>query len=287
MATARSAASRKTWGDLWRLLLKCFTPNRLHSPSKVHIVFDNYTDNQMFSVKQTKRVSRAAGEGKRLHIGNDSQEMPEGDDYKYFLKNNLNKADLIRRFNEFVKREAPQLQLDYPLVITLEKVASEISVTGVQNLSSCNHEEADTRIMYHCILEDKQTVVIASDTDILILTVHVLASRLPDQNWFLQTKKNQFVNVSKIHDYVGNAVAITLPAMFVLTGSDTVSYFYRKSKKAVLERVLKQEVLAVDLLSDLGEHTHLSEMSEEKLKRFVQIFVYGMYVLMHVLIFYL
>ena len=31
-------------------------------------------------------------------------------------------------------------------------------------------------------------------------------------------KKNQFLNVSKIHDYIGNAVAMKLTAMFVLTG---------------------------------------------------------------------
>ena len=47
----------------------------------------------------------------------------------------------------------------------------------------------------------------------------------------------------------------------------------------IFERVLKQELLAVELLSDLGDHTHILETSEEKLKRFVQIFVYGMYVL--------
>ena len=75
MAIVRSVASQKILGDLWRLLLKCFTPNRVHSPSKVHIVFDSYTANQTFSVKQTKRMSRAAGEGKRLYIGSDSQEM--------------------------------------------------------------------------------------------------------------------------------------------------------------------------------------------------------------------
>ena len=74
--------------------------------------------------------------------------------------------------------------------------------------------------MYQRTLEDKPTVVIASDIDILILMVHVFASRLPDHDWFLQTKKKQFVNVSKIHDYICNAVAITLPAMFVLTGCD-------------------------------------------------------------------
>ena len=88
--------------------------------------------------------------------------------------------------------------------------------------------------MYHCTLEGKQTVVNASDTDILILMVHVFASHLPDHGWFLQTKKNQFVNVSKIHDYISNAVAIPLPTMFVLTDCDAVSYFYRKSKKAIL-----------------------------------------------------
>ena len=134
-------------------------------------------------------MSQAAGEGKRLHIGNDTQEMPQGEDYKYFLKNNLNKADLIRQFNKFVKREVPRLQLDYPLVITLEKEAWEISLTTAQNLSPCNHEEADTCIMYHCTFEDKSTVVIASDTDILILMVRVFASRLPDHDCFLQTKK--------------------------------------------------------------------------------------------------
>ena len=59
--------------------------------------------------------------------------------------------------------------------------------------------------------------------------------------------------------------------MFVLPGCDTVSYVYDKSKKAILEWVLKRELLAVELLSNLGKHTYLSETSEEKMKRFVQI----------------
>ena len=44
-----------------------------------------------------------------------------------------------------------------------------------------------------------------------------------------------------------------LPAMFVLAGCDTVSYFYRKSKKAILQQVLKQEVLVVELVLDLKQ----------------------------------
>ena len=85
----------------------------------------------MYFVKQTKRVCRAAGEGKRLDIENDSQEMPQGNDYKAFLKKNLNKADIIRRFSEFIKQEVTYLNLDYSLIITSEKEAWEISFTGV------------------------------------------------------------------------------------------------------------------------------------------------------------
>ena len=59
------------------------------------------------------------------------REMPQGDNYKDFLKNKLNKADVIRRLNEFLKREVPRLHLDYSLVITLKKEAWEILLTGV------------------------------------------------------------------------------------------------------------------------------------------------------------
>ena len=147
---------------------------------------------------------------------------------------------LIRRFNEFVQREVPYPYLDYLLVITLEKEAQEISLTGVQNLSPCNRKEVDTRIMYHCILGDKPKVVIASNTDILTLMLHVFAPRLFHYDPFLLTKKYHFVNVSKIYDHItGKAAAITLLAMFFLTSCDTVSYFYRNSKRAILEWVLK------------------------------------------------
>ena len=44
--------------------------------------------------------------------------------------------------------------------------------------------------MYHCTLEDKPTVVIASDTDTMILMAHVFASRLLDHDWFYKSRKN-------------------------------------------------------------------------------------------------
>ena len=203
--------------------------------------------------------------------------MPQGNNYKDFLKNSLKKG-----------RSQKRLYIDYPLVITLEKEAWELSLTGGQNLSPCNHKEAGTHIIDHRTLEDKPTAMIASDTDILIIMINVFASRLSDHDWFVQTKKIQFVNVLRFMiTLVMKLQSRCNHVIFVHTGFDKVRYFYRKSKKEILERVLNQEVLAVELLSDVGEHTHLSEISEEKLKRFVLIFVYDLYVLMYILIFYL
>ena len=185
MTIVSSVACQKTQAHLWRLLLICFIPNRVHSPSKVHTFFDNYAGSQTFSVEQTKRLSWEAGEGKRLHIGSYSQEMPQGDDYKNSLKNNINKSDLI----------SP------PFGLPTGDNIGERSVGGIVNWSpesSCNQKKADTCIMYHCTLEGKPTSVISLDTDILIVMVQVFTSRLPDHDWFLQTKKNHFVNVSKM-----------------------------------------------------------------------------------------
>ena len=57
-------------------------------------------------------------------------------------------------------------------------------------------------------LEDKPTVVIATGSYILIL--YGKSIWLSSSLTVLQTKKNQFVNVSKIHSYIGNAVVITI-----------------------------------------------------------------------------
>ena len=73
--------------------------------------------------------------------------------------------------------------------MTLEKETREITPTGIKHLFTCNHEEADTRVIYHCTLDDKPIVVIATDSDILMLMVDAFAYLLPNHDWFLQTHK--------------------------------------------------------------------------------------------------
>ena len=104
MMAWRGTPSEKTWGDLWSVLLKRVTPKAEYQPLKVHVVFDNYTDDQVYSVKASKRTDR--GDGRWLHIGNDLQDMPQGNEYQDFLRNNLNKAELMKHFNEYLMKSS-------------------------------------------------------------------------------------------------------------------------------------------------------------------------------------
>ena len=245
MAIVRGTPSEKTWGDFRSVLLKRVTPKAEYQPLKVHIVFDNYTDDQVYSVKASKRTDR--GDGRRLHIGNDLQDMPQGNEYQDFLRNSLNKAELIKHFNEYMKSEV-RSQLKWPL--TLETETWEISSTGVNHLFDSNHEEVDSRLIHHCILDNRPVVVIATDSDILRCMIYAFSLLLPDNDWFLQASLEKLVNISKIHEHFGREICLIISSFFVLTGCATVSFFFRKTKKAVSQRVLKIPDLAVILLTD-------------------------------------
>ena len=72
--------------SMGRSLLKCFTSTRANSPLKIHNVFDNHTDNQTFSLKKSKGVSRAADEGKHVAHWRRLSRNPTGRRLQRFFK---------------------------------------------------------------------------------------------------------------------------------------------------------------------------------------------------------
>ena len=201
--------------------------------------------------------------------------MPGDKSYQDFLKNRENKADLLHHFTDYIKRDDVRKKLPLTVIFTLRNETWEVSSTVKRFLHSCNHEEADLRIMLHCQMEDAPVIVIAKDTDILVILVYSFALTIPNNNWFLQTDKDQYVNISAIHDHIGNEVSLILPSFFTLTGCDTVSYFFRKSKKCIFDKVLRKPDLAVTLLDGLGKEKFVSTATLVNIMRFIQLFVYG------------
>eukprot|EP00794_Sanderia_malayensis_P011440 gene11440-12636_t len=99
MAVIRASKPTTTWGQYMANQLKAFTPPSSWYVQETVIVFDNYIDDQEYSIKDAERQER--GCSARVHLGTNEQKMMNGKDFQMFMHNKENKDELIKRFVEF------------------------------------------------------------------------------------------------------------------------------------------------------------------------------------------
>jgi hypothetical protein len=108
-------------------------------------------------------------------------------------------------------------------------------------MSECNHEEADSRIvvhLLHAVSSDnaKSVQVRTVDTDvivILICKVHDILARYPETDiWvaFGMGRHFSLKHINSICNHLGESKSRSLPVFHALTGCDTTSGFFGKSK---------------------------------------------------------
>ena len=99
-----------------------------------------------------------------------------------------------------------------------------------------NHEEADTRVVLHCIHAETEDVVVAArDTDILLLLLAFFSSMKCKQLWMKAgtSKQKKYFPIHEIRQKLSfpESVYSALLAFHAITGCDTVSYFSGHTKK--------------------------------------------------------
>lgn len=106
-------------------------------------------------------------------------------------------------------------------------------------VSSCNHEEADTRVIIHAYDAAKkgshEIKIRTVDTDILVLAVANMEKLYVQELWvaFVTGKTFRYLPAHEIANALGSATAIASPIFHALTGCDTVSAFAGRGKKFV------------------------------------------------------
>ena len=65
MAIVRLVTSEKTWESLLQILVK---PFRLQEAGETLLVFDSYSDNQEFSLKEQERINRVINGTVRVYL---------------------------------------------------------------------------------------------------------------------------------------------------------------------------------------------------------------------------
>ena len=122
-----------------------------------------------------------------------------------------------------------------------------------------NQEEADNRIILHCLDSNAIITVRSPDTDVFILLLHVTSSL--EQTVLFDTRtgdKRRLINVKQV---VGNA-------LYSFTGCDTISTFVRKGQLVPL-KTLKRNKDFIDVFLKLGRSPDIEEQTYEKLEHFV------------------
>ncbi len=222
MAAIRSLKAKTTYKEFIYCLVQFVTPSRELEPNSVGIINDTYIEK---SIKEGTRKDRG-DKGPRVHFSNVNQRMLQGVQWESFFHNGENKENLISAIADYLQSKEGRSKLRCPVVITSNERTYQITNRSSEMLFHCNHEEADSRLILHAILANQDVVVVAKDTDVLVLLVWAYEKYSVTHQWFMKYERDSFADVGKICRFIGRQLCLSLPAFHSISGCDTTSYMF-------------------------------------------------------------
>lgn len=256
----------KTFGDLADVFVEAVLKSGAKF-QRIDVLFDRY---QTHSIKTGTRKRRGRGLV-AIRRPVESTDLPLPVKWENFIAHQDNKADLARFLSQ-------QLILRAPVNKTIVTAGGFSDEEGVEasnatlntNCMEAKHEEADTRIVLHCITSKASTIVVsARDTDILILLIAHF-HMMPCKKLWMKAGTSKERKYFPIHAIVKQLkmepqVLKLLPAFHALTGSDSTSYIAGHTKKSCWDVFVQHH----HLLKGLGEGPELSEHTIQNVEQFV------------------
>ncbi|MES9880098.1 MAG: hypothetical protein ABW185_04375 [Sedimenticola sp.] len=226
--------------------------------NRIDVTFDQYRETSIKAGTRKKRTKHARPIRRVVEDGS----VPVPANWTDFLAVPDNKADLACFLSKHLIDHAPA---DKTVVVaggfrTADEVQSSNPDLDIQELVA-NHEEADTRLVLHCMHSDAECIVVlARDTDVLVLLVAHFHKMKCQKMWMKAgtAKRRKYIPVHEIRQQLTEPVVDALIPFHAMTGCDTVSYFAGHSK-AMAWKVLNTDS---DLLKDLGK----GELTDQKMK---------------------
>ena len=178
---------------------------------------------------------------------------------------NENKADLARFLSDKLLAGAP---VDKIVIVgggfeeedAVKCSNPNIDIRALQGF----HEEADTRIILHCVHSDADFLVVScQDTDVFFLLVSHLDKMSCKQLWMRAgtSKKPKYLPIHTIREHLKESIpeVETNFPFHAITGCDTVSYFAGHSKKTSWKTFTEHHMLQRNLGNgDLDDMTMTS-----------------------------
>lgn len=269
LAAVRSLQPKRTYREWLRSFLQFTKPPKDVEAIQVGLINDTYKAD---SIKGGTRKERGES-GLKVKIDGFDQHMLQGNKWQEFLNSGQNKEELIQLLVKYMETGEGMSQLEHPYLVTAGDATFSVRHGGISLLYRCNHEEADTRLVLHALLADSDVVVVAKDTDVLILLIWAYEQSNVGKKWYMKYDHNKYADINEICNFLGPKICRTLPAVHAITGCDTTSYLFKVGKFKVLKKLIQAE-RKTDLLTDLGKDESVSEMILENAKEFVRTVLY-------------
>ena len=262
-------AAAKTFTEYADDIFIPYLSKQLHATTRLDVVWDTYIPD---SLKESTRDKR--GKGIRRKVSGLTKLPGNWMDFLHVPKNKEELfAFLTSRVSEFACPPSKSIHIT--------SGASVVS-TGERSsqMSTCNHEEADTRIVVHIshALEQGMKVIKVRTVDTDVVTILIgayfnLAMTQPQVDiWvaFGMGKNFRFYSINDICSSLGEAKSRALPVFHALTGCDTVSAFKGKGKKSTWQAWKSYEDITdtfVYLADHPFEHLHVDSDHFKKIER--------------------
>ena len=106
-----------------------------------------------------------------------------------------------------------------PIVINVGEYTWRIE-DGVSplHLFYCNNEEADSRIVLHASKSSGNVVIVANDTDILMLLIYSYSTCEISKEWVLKCDTNSYANIGTVCKHLGSTVSRNILEYYAITG---------------------------------------------------------------------
>jgi hypothetical protein len=237
----------KTFGDL----ADAFVAPVLRSGAafcRIDVVFDRYYDMSIKGGTRKRRGKQAAPVRREIQ----DRSVPLPPNWNNFMALGENKADLARLLSQQLIVQAPSNKIIVASggFSNEEQVESSSPDINTEELEA-RHEEADTRMILHCVKSHASSiVVVARDTDVFVLLLAHFAQMSCPKVWMRAgtSKKQKHIPIHTIAAELVNMLS-SLPAFHSLTGSDTTSFLAGHTKKSCWNAFKEHH----GLLSSLGK----------------------------------
>lgn len=233
---------------------------------RIDVTFDSYKDTDT-SIKDGTRGKRKK-KSRPIRRLVENREVPLPSNWNDFMALSENKRDL----SAFLSNELIQAATGKTLIVAgglgLEVKTSNPEIDT--SLLRSNHEEADTRVILHCVHSASEHIVVAArDTDIAILLLAHFHEMQCEKLWLKAgtSKAPMYIPIHEVVVTLGleQPVLETILAFHAITGCDTVSYLLGHSKKTSWDAFLQHH----RLLNELGKSETLSEEGVQMAEAFI------------------